>query len=170
MPRPRPPHLHREKTRHGAFVWYVRRDHGARLRLWAEYGTAEFWSEYRAALEWVPSPSKGSKAKPLSLEDVRAAPALIGFSESIRKEQLELKRFLNDKLYRHYRVARMSRKARNVVADLFGAFLAEPRILPPEFQVRAGDDKARAIADYIAGMTDRYAMLEHRRLFSIEAI
>jgi dGTPase len=64
----------------------------------------------------------------------------------------------------------MSRKARSVVADLFGAFLAEPRLLPPEFQVRAGDDKARAIADYIAGMTDRYAMLEHRRLFAIEAI
>jgi dGTPase len=110
------------------------------------------------------------REKPLSLEDVRTAPALIGFSERIRREQLELKRFLNEKLYRHYRVARMSRKARSVVADLFGAFHAEPRLLPPEFQVRAGDDKARAIADYIAGMTDRYAMLEHRRLFAIEAI
>ena len=64
----------------------------------------------------------------------------------------------------------MSRKARTFVADLFAAFLAEPRLLPPEFQVRAGDDKARATADYVAGMTDRYAMLEHRRLFAIEAI
>ena len=67
------------------------------------------------------------RAAPKSLEDVRAAPRLIGFSDTIRKEQLELKRFLNEKLYRHYRVARMSRKARSVVSDLFGAFVAEPR-------------------------------------------
>jgi dGTPase len=116
------------------------------------------------------SAKKIERSAPESLDDVRAAPALIGFSEAIRKEQLELKRFLNEKLYRHYRVARMSRKARSVVTDLFGAFITEPRLLPPEFQVRAGDDKARATADYIAGMTDRYAMLEHRRLFAIEAI
>ncbi|MND03178.1 deoxyguanosinetriphosphate triphosphohydrolase-like protein [compost metagenome] len=64
----------------------------------------------------------------------------------------------------------MSRKARSVVTDLFRAFLAEPRLLPPEFQARAGADRARAIADYIAGMTDRYAMLEHRRLFAIETV
>jgi dGTPase len=51
---------------------------------------------------------------------------------------------------------------------LFEAFLTEPKLLPPEFQARAGDGKARAIADYIAGMTDRYAILEHRRLFAIE--
>ena len=87
----------------------------------------------------------------------------------MRAEQLELKRFLNEKLYRHYRVARMSSKARRIVTELFGAFLAEPTLLPPEFQSRASDDKPRAIADYIAGMTDRYAMLEHRRIFAIEA-
>ncbi|HZN23827.1 MAG TPA: deoxyguanosinetriphosphate triphosphohydrolase [Burkholderiales bacterium] len=109
------------------------------------------------------------REKPESLEEVRSAPALIGFSESVRAEQLELKRFLNEKLYRHYRVARMSSKARRIVTELFGAFLAEPTLLPPEFQSRASDDKPRAIADYIAGMTDRYAMLEHRRLFAIEA-
>jgi dGTPase len=55
------------------------------------------------------------------------------------------------------------------VTDLFQAFYAESTLLPPEFQARAGEDKARAIADYIAGMTDRYAILEHRRLFAIEA-
>jgi dGTPase len=62
----------------------------------------------------------------------------------------------------------MSAKARRVVADLFGAFLADPRLLPPEFQARAQENTPRAIADYIAGMTDRYAILEHRRLFVIE--
>jgi len=106
---------------------------------------------------------------PETIEDVRSAPSLVGFSPAIREQQLELKRFLNENLYRHYRVARMSSKARRVVTDLFDAFFAEPRLLPPEFQTRAGEDKARAIADYIAGMTDRYAMLEHRRLFAIEA-
>jgi dGTPase len=107
--------------------------------------------------------------EPRSVEAVRAAPALIAFSERIREEQLELKHFLNEHLYRHYRVARMASKARRIVTELFGAFLAEPRLLPPEFQARAGEDKARAIADYIAGMTDRYAILEHRRMFAIEA-
>jgi dGTPase len=106
---------------------------------------------------------------PRTIEDVRRAPALVGFSPAIREQQLELKRFLNENLYRHYRVARMSSKARRVVTDLFEAFFAEPRLLPPEFQARATESKPRAIADYIAGMTDRYAMLEHRRLFAIEA-
>jgi dGTPase len=95
---------------------------------------------------------------------------VIGFSNGIREEQLELKRFLNRNLYRHYRVARMSSKARRIVSDLFAAFIAEPDLLPPEYQSRAEEDKARAIADYIAGMTDRYAMREHRRLFAVEAL
>jgi dGTPase len=106
---------------------------------------------------------------PANVEAVREAPPLIAFSDAIREEQLELKRFLHENLYRHYRVARMASKARRIVADLFGAFLSEPELLPPEFQTRAGEDKARGVADYIAGMTDRYAMLEHRRLFAIEA-
>jgi dGTPase len=87
----------------------------------------------------------------------------------MRADQLELKHFLHENLYRHYRVARMASKARRIVTDLFEAFLAEPELLPPEFQARAGEDKARATADYVAGMTDRYAILEHRRLFAIEA-
>ena len=110
-----------------------------------------------------------ARHKPGSVEEVRAAPALVAFSEGIRAEQLELKRFLHEQLYRHYRVARMASKARRIVTELFDAFLAEPRLLPPEFQARAGENKARAIADYIAGMTDRYAILEHRRVFAIES-
>ena len=64
----------------------------------------------------------------------------------------------------------MSSKARRIVTDLFNALIAEPKLLPPDFQTRARSDKPRAIADYIAGMTDRYAMLEHRRLFAVEPI
>jgi dGTPase len=107
---------------------------------------------------------------PETLEAVRDAPPLIAFSEQIGQEQLELKRFLHENLYRHYQVARMASKARRVVTDLFQAFLTEPELLPPEFQARAGEDKARATADYIAGMTDRYAFLEHRRLFAVDPV
>jgi dGTPase len=108
------------------------------------------------------------KAAPASIEEVRLAAPLITFSPRIREESLELKRFLHENLYRHYRVVRMSAKARRIVGELFAAMLADPRLLPPEFQARARDDAPRAIADYVAGMTDRYAILEHRRLFSIE--
>ena len=105
---------------------------------------------------------------PDSLDAVRRAPPLIAFSPRIQEESLMLKRFLRENLYRHYHVVRMSTKARRVVVDLFGALASDIRLLPPEFQARAHDDAPRAIADYIAGMTDRYAIVEHRRLFSIE--
>jgi dGTPase len=108
------------------------------------------------------------KAAPASIDEVRQAPPRIAFSPRIREESLELKRFLRDNLYRHYRVLRTSAKAKRIVGDLFGAMLADNRLLPPEFQARARDNAPRAIADYVAGMTDRYAMLEHRRLFSID--
>jgi dGTPase len=65
---------------------------------------------------------------------------------------------------------RMSEKARRIITDLFTAFIAEPRLLPPQDQRRAEVDAPRAIADYIAGMTDRYAMREHRRLFEVDEI
>ena len=108
------------------------------------------------------------RAAPASLEEVRRARALIAFSPRILAESRELKRFLHDNLYRHYRVVRMSAKAHRIVTELFGAFRSDPRLLSPEFQARAHEDAPRAIADYIAGMTDRYAILEHRRLFAIE--
>ncbi len=107
-------------------------------------------------------------AAPTSTDAVRRAPAMIRFSDRIQREQVELKQFLRINLYRHYRVSRMSAKARRVITELFQAFLAEPGLLPPEFQARSKTDMARAIADYIAGMTDRYAIAEHRRLFSID--
>ena len=105
---------------------------------------------------------------PGSIEEVRLAQPLIAFSPRIREESQELKSFLRENLYRHYRVVRMSTKARRIVTELFAALLSDTRLLPPEFQEQAGRGAPRAIADYIAGMTDRYAILEHRRLFAIE--
>ncbi|MGH8678036.1 MAG: deoxyguanosinetriphosphate triphosphohydrolase, partial [Burkholderiales bacterium] len=105
---------------------------------------------------------------PGSIDAVRSAPLLVRFSEAIQREQQELKGFLRKNLYQHYRVQRMANKAKRIVRELFNAFLDDPRLLPPEFQARAQADTPRAIADYIAGMTDRYAIREHRRVFAVE--
>ena len=105
-----------------------------------------------------------------TLADVHAAPRLVANSDALLPRLRELKLFLRDKLYRHYQVLRMTNKARRIVGDLFAAFMDDPHILPPQYQAMAREDKARAIADYIAGMTDRYAMKEHRRLFAVGEI
>ena len=107
-------------------------------------------------------------AAPADIDAVRAAPALTGFSPAMRVEATELKSFLHDELYRHYRVMRMSTKARRIVVDLFNAFVEEPRLLPADHQSRAALGVPRAVADYVAGMTDRYAIKEHRRLFAVD--
>jgi len=111
-------------------------------------------------------------AAPKSLDDVRAAPPLIRFSDPMRKDATELKRFLRENLYRHYKVNRMRVKASRIVRELHAAFMAEPVLLPPDYQDKTGDvgKQARKIADYIAGMTDRYAIREHRRLFSLDEL
>ena len=61
-------------------------------------------------------------------------------------------------------------KLQRIISDLFGIFMADNRLLPPQFQSMAGQDCARAVADYIAGMTDRYAIREHRRIFAVEEV
>jgi dGTPase len=113
-------------------------------------------------------------AAPADVEAVRAAPsALVKFSEPVLAEHLELKRYLLDHVYRHYRVLRMTNKADAVISSLFQTFFTRPELLPPEHQQIAtqmesntGESgRARAVADYIAGMTDRYAIVEHERLF-----
>ncbi|WP_123399025.1 deoxyguanosinetriphosphate triphosphohydrolase [Inmirania thermothiophila] len=113
-------------------------------------------------------------AAPADVEAVRARPEpLARHSEAMRRASLELKGFLRERLYRHYRVERMTAKARRVVTALFEAFVDNPRLLPPaareaaaRLEAEAGEaGRARAVADYIAGMTDRYALAEHRRLF-----
>jgi dGTPase len=108
--------------------------------------------------------------KPESIDEVRACPPLAAFSPEVREESRELKRFLFENLYRHYRVERMSGKARRLLRELFQAFSENPRFLPPEHRERAEKDLHRAVADYIAGMTDRYAIREHRRIFAMEEL
>jgi dGTPase len=109
-----------------------------------------------------------------SIEEVRTQSApLIGMSETMQAQHLELKRFLLERVYRHQRVLRMTIKARRVVQQLFDALAGEIRLLPEEYRdaaqratARDGvSGRVRVVADYIAGMTDRYAILEHRRLF-----
>ncbi len=104
---------------------------------------------------------------PDSVEAVRSGPVLIAFSPELVGEQQALKDFLRRHLYRDFRVNRMMAKAKRIIRELFQAFSAEPNLLPPEFQQRYERDGIRAVADYIAGMTDRYAVKEYRRLFSI---
>ncbi len=105
-----------------------------------------------------------------TIAEVRAAPPLAAFSPALLDEHRELKRFLLRHLYRHYKVARMSAKAGRIISDLYTAFTGDARLLPPEHQERESLEGTRAVADYIAGMTDRYAMREHRRIYAVEEI
>ena len=101
---------------------------------------------------------------PESVDAVRAAPALAGFSEGMRRDQAQLKRFLNAELYRHRRVSTVMDDAKRVVTLLFEAFERDPGKLPEEHRLRTETLGVRAIADYIAGMTDRFALRELDRL------
>lgn len=112
---------------------------------------------------------------PVSVDQVRLMGPMIAFSDAMHQEAKVLKQFLRENLYRHYLVNRMTSKAKTIVREIFDALIAEPVLLPPDYQVKqntvdAQTLQARKIADYIAGMTDRYAIREHRRLFSIEEI
>ncbi len=109
-----------------------------------------------------------AQANPQRIDDVRAASPLIAFSPEMQRQQRELKQFLRANLYRHYRVNRMSSKAQRIIRELFAVFMEDTTLMPDEFQDRAKADKPRAVADYIAGMTDRYAIREYRRLFTVE--
>ncbi|MGB5398187.1 MAG: deoxyguanosinetriphosphate triphosphohydrolase [Gammaproteobacteria bacterium] len=114
-------------------------------------------------------------AKPATIHDVRIQPApLMAFSENMMALKLELKQFLRKELYQHYRVHRMTTKAASILESLFDAFMNDIRVLPPEArehceQLRHDDGDAgyaRGVADYIAGMTDRYAIVEYERIFN----
>ena len=102
-----------------------------------------------------------------TLQDVRHAPKIIGFSDMLYDESRQLKKFLHENLYRHYQVMRVMQRARRVISELFAAFWQETRLLPTQYQERMPQHgQARTIADYIAGMTDRYAIKEHQRLYA----
>ncbi|CAM2150060.1 Deoxyguanosinetriphosphate triphosphohydrolase-like protein [Pararobbsia alpina] len=105
---------------------------------------------------------------PSSIDDVRHAPQLVAHGPAVAAQALELKRFLFKNLYRHYRVMRMANKAGRIVEGLFNAFAQDKRLLPPQYQASDAADQPRLIAHYIAGMTDRYAMKEYRRLFVVD--
>lgn len=120
------------------------------------------------------STARIKSVKPETIEDVRNySEAIISYSEAMREQNLIIKRFLRENLYMHYRVRRMSAKSARMIKELFSAFMQDTLLLPPEYQeltkqhkAEAGESgKARIIADYIAGMTDRYAMAEHGKLF-----
>ncbi|NNM81234.1 MAG: deoxyguanosinetriphosphate triphosphohydrolase [Burkholderiales bacterium] len=112
------------------------------------------------------------KHSPRDIEDIRKSPRILSFSPEMQQAQLELKQFLRNHLYQHYKVTRMSAKAKRIITDLFQAFTSDIRMLPSQFREKAesGGDAMRITADYIAGMTDRYAIREHRRLFAVEEI
>jgi dGTPase len=94
---------------------------------------------------------------------------VVGFSEDMYRRNRELKDFLFNNLYRHYRVVRMANKAETIVSDLFKAYHSTPAMLPESVRRQAQNQELeRVICDYIAGMTDRFAIDEHKRLFDVD--
>ena len=108
----------------------------------------------------------------VTLADLRALPTNVAdYSLEFQRLNGELKQYLFKNFYRHYRVVRMASKAERTLRDLFHAYVQEPLQLPPEIQQRAGvhpGGRERVVCDYLAGMTDRYAIQEHKRLFDLE--
>ena len=118
-------------------------------------------------------------AAPRDVDSVRThGSPLLGFSEEMQGHHSQIKAFLRRRLYRHYRVHRMAQKSQHVVRELFNVFMQDANLLPGEIARQIGEleqihgerGRARGVADYIAGMTDRYAFTEHTRLFSPSAL
>jgi len=114
-----------------------------------------------------------ASANPKSAEDVRAAgKPLIGFSDVMNEHQAVLRRFLMARMYRHWKVNRSRSHAKRILAELFALLIAEPELLPPAWQQGGdgprGQRTARRVCDYIAGMTDDFAIDEHHRLHTLE--
>jgi dGTPase len=135
------------------------------IRRMINYLVSDFIRTTQAQLE---------QTQPRSIDEVRAHTApLAMLSAECQEEHLELKAFLREHVYRHYKVLRMTSKARRVLQQLFDGFFKDVSLMPTEHRDQAlraesahgSSGRARAVADYIAGMTDRYAILEHQRLF-----
>jgi len=115
------------------------------------------------------------KHKPDSAEAVRGlGEQIVAFSEELDAKQRELRAFLYERMYKHYKVNRMRSQARRILRELFELFNNEPNTLPPPWRMDAeqsnGERRARLVCDYIAGMTDNFAIEEHRRLFNLEPL
>ena len=118
--------------------------------------------------------SRLQKIRPVDPEDImNAKQPIVSFSKELSPKLQQLRKFLFAKMYRHYKVNRMASKAKRVISELFNLFMEEPTVLPDEWRFLGKKDlknnQARLISDYIAGMTDRYALLEYDRLFDIKA-
>lgn len=119
-------------------------------------------------------------SQPKTIDDVRQSHSMIAFSDVLAKDAKALKHFLHEHLYRHYLVNRMSHKAKNTITELFDVLKGNPNLLPPDYHVHlkengvsddnVGQKQVRKIADYIAGMTDRFAIREHKKLYLIEEV
>jgi dGTPase len=114
-----------------------------------------------------------------TIDSIRVAEKpLIQFSEAMQVKNRELKSFLHKNLYQHYRVHRMSKKSKRILSDLYTAFFDDACLMPDEYhdlaklsQQQKGDSgRARVVSDYIAGMTDRYAIAEHERIFNARVV
>jgi dGTPase len=116
--------------------------------------------------DWVHATAERlADARVASADAVRAMPRLGGLSADTEEKRAELKDFLYRNLYHHPEVLRMTKEAEPVLGDVFRAYRADPLRLPDHVRARfAEDGEARAIADYVAGMTDRFALAEQRRL------
>ncbi len=114
--------------------------------------------------------SRLADLSPKSSDEIRvAATHVVDFSSEMKPKVEQLRAFLWNKMYRHWKVNRARSQAKRIVRELFDLFFTEPEVLPPEWRQRyegvSDEKKARAVCDYIAGMTDRFAMTEHRKLF-----
>lgn len=121
----------------------------------------------------IETTARARAAGPKSADDVRGMDgALVGFSADMLEDLARLRAFLHERMYRHARVNRTRSQARRLLSDMFALFMAEPDVLPAEWYARCREKDAagaaRVVCDYIAGMTDRYAIEEHRRLFNID--
>ncbi len=103
-----------------------------------------------------------------SVEDVRAqGDPVLAFSETVQQQDEELRSFLHEKLYTHYRVHQMRNRAKVFIEGLFHEYVGNPQLMPPRYQIWAEEEGLeRTVADYIAGMTDGYAQAEYQRLFN----
>ena len=123
----------------------------------------------------VESTKRISALAPKTPDDIRnAGQPTISFGLEMQQAVKELKAFLFERMYRHYLVNRMGSKAKRVVTDLFNLYISEPECLPTEWSARAGErnsaETARVVADFIAGMTDRFAFREHAKLFDLNRV